>query len=198
MISRDRTDLGTDVGTFDDGEEITLDAFFARILPGRAVGGDGDLVDLVNKDDPPLLHFADRQIFEFLFIEEVFARFVCENFFGLFDSDLFFLPFFVDPADHFDDRLLDIGHLRGHVASGKFDGGSGQIDFDHEMVKLSPGKLLLHPGKGSIVIGLFLFAGTFGQWREKFFDNFVFDVRFDLLLIFFILFFAHQLERGHR
>ena len=49
--------LGGDVGALDDGQQIPLDALAGDIrvaaAPGLVAGG--DLVDLVEKDDPGLL-----------------------------------------------------------------------------------------------------------------------------------------------
>jgi len=79
MIGLDRPDLGLHRRSLYNGKQIALDTLFARILPGGAVGGDGDLVDLIDEDNSPLLHFANRQVFEFFFIEEGFARFSGED-----------------------------------------------------------------------------------------------------------------------
>ncbi len=60
MVGPHRTVLGRDGGSLQEGQEITLDAFARDVGPGADFAARGDLVDLVQENDPVVFDIVDR------------------------------------------------------------------------------------------------------------------------------------------
>ena len=82
VIRLDHAVLGVDGRAFDDGQDVALHAFAADIRPVAALAP-RHLVDLVDEDDPRLLHAIDRGAGDGVHVDELLLFFLRERLQGL-------------------------------------------------------------------------------------------------------------------
>src|SRR5437899_9425306 len=87
MVGTHRAIAAVDSGSFDNGQEIALDALAGNVRPMRRRRA-ANLVQLVNEDDPLILDQGDRLLSDHGTVDQSFRFLFQEDTAGLLDWNL--------------------------------------------------------------------------------------------------------------